>query len=52
MDGKFDTGLEVGEKMNKPKLTLNEDGSLSVVHLCFKESSKMLAAHIDKDGTD
>lgn len=51
MDGKFDTGLEVGEKMNKPKLTLNEDGSLSVVHLCFKESSKMLAAHIDKDGT-
>lgn len=51
MNGKYVTGVEVGESMNKPKLTLNEDGSLSVVHLFFRESSKMLAAHIAKDGT-
>lgn len=50
-DGRFIEGIEIGEELNKPKLTLNEDGSLSVVHLCFKESSKMLAAHIAKDGT-
>ena len=36
MDGKFDTGLEVGEKMNKPKLTLNEDGSLKEIQIYGK----------------
>lgn len=50
MDGTYDTGIEVGERLNKPKLMLNDDGSLCLTHLFFKESSKMLAAHIGKDG--
>lgn len=51
LDGTHAADIEVGERMNKPKLMLNEDGSLSLIHLHFKDLSKMLAAHIAKDGT-
>lgn len=50
MDGTYDSGIEVGERLNKPKLLLNDDGSLFLTHLFFRESSKMLAALIDKEG--
>lgn len=50
-DGKYIDGIDMGERLNKPRLALNEDGSLSVLHLCFTGRSQMLAAHIAKDGT-
>lgn len=51
MDGTFASDIELGEPLNKPKLGLNPDGSLSLVHLCFQDRNKMMAAHIAKDGT-
>lgn len=49
MDGSFNSEIEIGERLNKPKLTLQEDGSLSMVHLFF-DTSNILGAHIGKDG--
>lgn len=51
MDGTFASDIAVGEILNKPKLALNPDGSLSLVHLCFQGRNEMMAAHIAKDGT-
>lgn len=51
MDGTFAGEIEIGERLNKPKLTLHEDGSLSLVHLYFKKTSSILGAHISKEGT-
>ena len=50
MDGSFIADYEVGEIMNKPKIALNNDGSLSLVHLCFLNQSKMFSAVVDKTG--
>lgn len=51
LKGKFIEGLDFGEKLNKPKIGLNEDGTISVVHLCFKGENTFFAAHVNKDGT-
>lgn len=51
MDGTFASDITLGEILNKPKLALNPDGSLSLVHLCFQDRNKMMAAHIAKDST-
>lgn len=51
MDGTFAGEIEIGEPLNKPKLTLHEDGSLSLIHLYFKQMNSILGAHISKDGT-
>lgn len=51
MDGTFASDIALGEILNKPKLALNPDGSLSLVHLCFQGRNEMMAAHIAKDGT-
>lgn len=51
IDGSFDADIEVGEVLNKPRIALNPDGSLSLVHLCFQGRNEMIAAHITKDGT-
>ena len=50
MDGTFARDIEVGEKMNKPKIALNNDGSVSMIHLCFENQSKIFSAVIDKTG--
>lgn len=50
IDGTFVTAIEIGEKLNKPKIGLNNDGSLSVIHLCFKNDNKIFSAVIDKSG--
>lgn len=50
LDGSFDSDIEIGEKLNKPMIALNEDGSLTMVHLCFENRNKLFAAHITKDG--
>lgn len=50
LDGTFNKDIEIGEKLNKPKIALNEDGSLTMVHLCFDKRNKIFAAHITKDG--
>lgn len=50
IDGTYAADIEVGETMNKPKVALNEDGSLSMVHLCFEGRNKIFAARIEKDG--
>ena len=49
-DGTFNSDIEIGEKLNKPKIVLNEDGSLTMVHICFEKRNKIYAAHITKDG--
>lgn len=51
LDGTFASDIELGEILNKPKLGLHPDGSLSVTHLCFKGRNEMMAAHIAADGT-
>lgn len=50
LDGTFHSDIEIGETLNKPKICLNEDGSLTMVHLCFEKRNKIFAAHISKDG--
>lgn len=50
IDGTYAADIEIGEELNKPKIALNEDGSLSMVHLCFQGRNKIFAARIDKDG--
>ena len=51
LDGSFASAIELGETLNKPKLHLHPDGSLSVTHLCFKGRNEMMVAHIAPDGT-
>ncbi len=51
LDGSFASAIELGETLNKPKLHLHPDGSLSVTHLCFKGRNEMMVAHIASDGT-
>lgn len=50
MDGTFHSSIEIGESLNKPKISLNDDGSLTMVHLCFEGRNKIFAAHVSKDG--
>ena len=50
LDGTFNSDIVIGEQLNKPKIALNEDGSLTMVHLCFEKRNKIFAAHITKDG--
>lgn len=40
LDGTFVTDYDLGERLNKPKLSLNPDGSISLVHLCFQGMSE------------
>ncbi len=42
LDGTFVTDYDLGERLNKPKLSLNPDGSISLVHLCFQGMSEMM----------
>lgn len=51
LNGKYLEGIDFGEELNKPKLGLNPDGTISVTHLCFKETSTFMSAHVAKDGT-
>lgn len=51
IDGTFVSDIDLQERLNKPTVALNPDGSISVVHLCFKGMSEMMAAHVAKDGT-
>lgn len=51
MKGVFMTDIDLGERLNKPKISLAPDGSLSVFHLCFQGMSEMLFARIAADGT-
>lgn len=51
LDGTFASDIDLGEQLNKPKLCLHADGSLSVTHLCFEGRSRMMAAHIGADGS-
>lgn len=49
IDGTFNKNIPVGEELNKPKVILNDDGSLSIVHMPMGKE-QLLAAHITKDG--
>lgn len=51
LDGTFVTDYDLGERLNKPKLSLNPDGSISLVHLCFQGMSEMMGAVITPDST-
>lgn len=51
LNGKYLEAIDFGEKLNKPKLGLNPDGTISLTHLCFKEGSSFMNAHVAKDGT-
>lgn len=51
MNGRYLDAIDFGEELNKPKLALEPDGTLSLVHLCFKGMSEFMAAHVAADGT-
>ncbi len=51
MQGKFIGGMEAGATLNKPKIKLNPDGTLSLVHMYFHDTdSRYQAAHIGSEG--
>lgn len=51
MNGNFQTDFDMGEELHKAKLALGPDGSVSMVHLCFKDMNTFMAANIAPDGT-
>lgn len=51
INGHYLDGIDFGEGLNKPKMALEPDGSLSIVHLCFKGMNSFMAAHVATDGT-
>lgn len=51
MNGRYLDGIDFGERLNKPKLALEPDGTLSMTHLCFKGMNTFMSANIAADGT-
>lgn len=49
LDGKWIKNIELPGKINKPKIAMNPDGTLSVVHMPFSEEEPF-AFQIDTDG--
>lgn len=49
LDGKWIKDIKLPRKINKPKISLNPDGTLSVVHMSFSEEEP-LAFQVDLDG--
>lgn len=51
LQGQYIGEVELGERLNKPKLQMLPDGDLSLVHLYFHDNkSTMMAATVDPDG--
>lgn len=54
LKGKFIGEISIyGEKLNKPRMFLNPDSTISIVHACFNDlKNKFVAANIPTQGTD
>ncbi len=53
LEGEFQEEINLGERLNKARLFLNPDSTLSLVHLCFKDmDNKFVAANIQTFRTD
>lgn len=51
--GNFRAKIDFGERLNKPRLFLNPDSTLSLVHICFKDmGNKFVAANIQTSQID
>lgn len=44
LQGEFVKKIDFGENLNKPRLFLNPDASVSMVHLCFKDRNNRFVA--------
>lgn len=53
LKGKFQREINLGEKLNKPKMYKQLDSTLSVVQLCFKDrGDKFTAANVQLNNSD
>lgn len=50
LDGMLVEAFDFGEELNKAKIGLNPDGTISIVHMLFKGMNSFTAAHVAKDG--
>jgi len=50
MEGTFSGKIDLGEHLNKGKIKVNSDGTLSLVHLCFDGQSRFQVAHAGAGG--
>lgn len=51
-DGKFVREIVTKEKLSKPKIEVDDDGDITIIHMPFENNKeKFLAAVYDKDGS-